>query len=59
MEKDLKNIALFKNDPVRRVWDKEKEKWYFSVVDVVANDRTDTTQKIKITKNFFIIIINI
>ena len=35
MEKDLKNIALFENDPVRRVWDKEKEKWYFSVVDVV------------------------
>jgi len=36
MEKDLKNIALFKNDPVRRVWNQEKEKWYFSVVDVVA-----------------------
>lgn len=35
MEKDLKNIALFEKDPVRRVWDKEKEKWYFSVVDVV------------------------
>jgi hypothetical protein len=43
MEKDLKNIALFENDPVRRVWDKEKEKWYFSAVDVVRvlaqNDR--------------------
>jgi hypothetical protein len=30
-----KTIALFENDPVRRVWNKEEERWYFSVVDVV------------------------
>jgi hypothetical protein len=36
MEKDLKNIALFESDPVRRVWDKEKEKWYFSLIDVIT-----------------------
>jgi len=30
-----KTIALFENDPVRRVWNREEEKWYFSVVDVV------------------------
>ena len=36
MEKEIKkekNIALFENDPVRRVW--HDEQWYFSVVDVV------------------------
>ncbi len=33
MEKDLKNIALFENDPVRRVW--HNEQWYFAIVDVV------------------------
>ena len=33
--KSKKLIALFNEQPVRRVWNKEKEKWYFSVVDVV------------------------
>ncbi|MFA5184151.1 MAG: Bro-N domain-containing protein [Patescibacteria group bacterium] len=28
-----KNIALFENDPVRRVW--HNEQWYFAIVDVV------------------------
>ncbi|MDP2630022.1 MAG: Bro-N domain-containing protein [Candidatus Uhrbacteria bacterium] len=30
-----KDIALFENDPVRRIWNEQKEKWYFSVVDIV------------------------
>ena len=38
-----KVIALFNDQPVRRVWNAEEEKWYFSVVDVVRilaqNDR--------------------
>ena len=29
-------IQLFENSKIRSVWDSEKEKWYFSVVDVVA-----------------------
>ena len=29
-------IQLFEQKKVRTVWDTEKEKWYFSVVDVVA-----------------------
>lgn len=29
-------IKLFGNDKIRAVWDEEQEKWYFSVVDVVA-----------------------
>jgi len=31
-----KSIVLFEDVPVRRVWLEEEEKWYFSVVDVVA-----------------------
>ena len=36
-------IQLFKNKKVRVVWDAEKEKYYFSVVDVVQvlTDSTD------------------
>jgi hypothetical protein len=38
-----KLIVIFDEQPVRRSWDSKKEKWYFSVVDVVGvlaqNDR--------------------
>ena len=27
---------LFENRKIRTVWDDEQEKWYFSIVDVVA-----------------------
>ena len=38
MKKELKNkaIIIFENKQIRRIWDEEKELWYFSVVDVVA-----------------------
>jgi hypothetical protein len=36
MSKKEDSIALFKQSAVRRIWDEEKEKWYFSVVDVVG-----------------------
>lgn len=29
-------IQLFEDKRIRTAWDKEKEEWYFSVVDVVA-----------------------
>ena len=29
-------IALFEGSQIRRVWDDEKELWYFSVVDIIA-----------------------
>lgn len=32
----MSNIQLFENRQVRSHWDAEQEKWYFSVVDVVA-----------------------
>jgi len=31
-----KLITLFENYPIRRKWDGQKEKWYFSVIDIVA-----------------------
>jgi len=30
-----KEIAIFENEPIRRHWDNKKEKWYFSVVDII------------------------
>lgn len=32
----MNNIKLFGSQKVRSVWDGLEEKWYFSVVDVVA-----------------------
>ena len=29
-------LQLFEDQPIRTVWDEEKEEWYFSVVDVVG-----------------------
>ncbi len=31
-----KNVALFEGSKIRRVWDEQKEKWYFSIIDIVA-----------------------
>lgn len=38
-------IQLFEDRKVRTVWDSEREKWYFSIVDViqVLTDSTDAT----------------
>ncbi len=30
-----KGTVIFENQPVRRLWNKKEEKWYFSVVDVI------------------------
>ena len=42
---DLRIIKLFEERKVRTVWDDEKEKWYFSIVDVVSvlTDSVDAT----------------
>ena len=41
----LQSIQLFEERNVRTVWDDEQEKWYFSIVDVVAvlTDSKDAT----------------
>ena len=36
MRDENNKIKLFENQPIRSVWDAEKEEWYFSVVDVVG-----------------------
>lgn len=33
---DEKSIIIFENNPVRRIWKDKEEKWYFSVIDIVA-----------------------
>jgi DNA-damage-inducible protein D len=35
MKNQSKKIAIFEGRRVRRIWDEEKEKWYFSVVDII------------------------
>lgn len=29
-------LAIFEGKKIRKDWDEEKEKWYFSVVDIIA-----------------------
>lgn len=39
MKKEIKKdrkLAIFEGKKIRRHWDKKAEKWYFSVVDVIA-----------------------
>ena len=39
----MSDIRLFENRRIRSHWDSEQEKWYFSIVDVIAvlTDQTD------------------
>ena len=34
--KKIKEIAIFVGKKIRRIWDNKKEKWYFSVIDIIA-----------------------
>lgn len=45
----LESLKLFEDKKVRTVWDSEQEKWYFSVVDVVAvlTDSANPTDYLK------------
>ncbi|MFA6106613.1 MAG: hypothetical protein WC745_02960 [Patescibacteria group bacterium] len=31
-----KQVAFFEGRSIRRIWDGKKEKWYFSVIDVIS-----------------------
>ena len=33
----VRQLKLFKGNEIRRTWDEKREKWYFSVVDVIAS----------------------
>ncbi len=53
MKKNKKQIAIFEGQKIRRVWDDEKELWYFSVVDIVGalNASEDPRNYWKVLKN--------
>lgn len=36
MQEENKKIIIFEDQVVRREWDEEQEKWYFSVIDIIA-----------------------
>ena len=42
-------VQLFENQNIRTAWDKDKEEWYFSIVDVVGvlTDQPDTRRAAK------------
>lgn len=33
---DKKQITVFEGRKIRRSWDESKEKWYFSIIDIIA-----------------------
>ena len=33
--KKSNSMILFNQKQVRRIWDEEKERWYFSIIDVI------------------------
>ncbi len=47
------NLNLIKNNPIRRQWDEKTEKWYFSIVDIIAltTKSTDPRNYWKVLKN--------
>ena len=51
--KSDKLIANFENIPVRRVWDEDKERWYFAVVDIikVLTESANPSNYWKVLKN--------
>jgi hypothetical protein len=53
MEQKEKYLAIFQGNQIRRHWDGEAEKWYFSVVDVVGalSDSVDPRNYWKVLKN--------
>ncbi|MFA4831187.1 MAG: BRO family protein [Patescibacteria group bacterium] len=36
MKKNNKQITIFEGKKIRRHWDKKQEKWYFSIIDIIA-----------------------
>ena len=36
MKTAFNTLAIFEGKRIRRKWDEKREKWYFSVVDIVA-----------------------
>lgn len=49
MDNEMMNLKTYEKQPIRTVWNEEKEEWFFSIVDVVAalTDSVDPKQYIK------------
>ena len=45
MAKEKKTIKLFDNNQIRAIWDEEAEKWWFSIVDIIAILTEQITQR--------------
>jgi hypothetical protein len=41
-----KNLVVFQDKKIRVEWDSENEKWYFSIVDVIAVLTDNNYQKV-------------
>ncbi len=53
MRKNVKHLAIFEGNQIRRQWDDKSEKWFFSVVDVVGalSESIDPRNYWKVLKN--------
>jgi len=53
MDQNKKHLAIFEGKQIRRHWDDNSEKWFFSVVDVVGvlSDSVDLRNYWKVLKN--------
>jgi len=53
MKQKGKHLAIFEGNHIRRYWDDQTEKWYFSVVDVVGvlSESTEPRNYWKVLKN--------
>ena len=49
----MSNIKLFESKKIRSQWDADEEKWYFSIVDVIAvlTDSPNPNNYWKVLKN--------
>ena len=49
MENAKNKIQIFEKQPIRAIWDEEKEEWYFSVVDIIGvlTDSVNPTDYLK------------
>ena len=36
MDNNSKKIAIFEGKKIRRIWDEKKERWYFSLIDIIS-----------------------
>lgn len=54
MLKNKNQLAIFQGYKIRRHWDEKKEKWYFSVIDIIAALTVNSIKQTRLMlKRFF------